>query len=399
MDEKSFLLAQLRALLEQLDWAESSLIVAEIKPSIRKAASVGFANLFKQRRSELTHLQRLVSKGSTFGGSWKSLQDSRGSCGELFEECLGFLGGAMLRSAHKENDICDIADALLVGLSHKTLSPWPGITLPAKDHFFTDTTGLIGLSFPDYGIWNLPIAVHELGHFIGPKIGDGMGGVPFYDLLKQQFQDNLMRDDLEQLSGEEVDRQLSHLRELFSDLFAVHALGPAYACSCILLRLDPQDDNACEDGETHPSHGKRVHIILRGLEQASKTTDGEPYKKIINNLRVLWEWNLKRAGHEKCIDQKEIPPLNSLLLRLYPMLAKFAPTVQYQGWDRAVELSKGLSLDREPEALLKEEDAISDVLNAVWLWRLGKTVENSNTVHQVNLEAIALCREIIRRAP
>jgi hypothetical protein len=409
MDEKNLLLAQLRALLDQLAWAESSLATDKIEPSIRQAASVGFAGLFRRRRSELTHLQTSVSKRSTFADSWNQLRKSSASCGELFEECRGFLGGAMLRSPPREKNICDIADALLVGLSRETRSPWPGVTLPAKEHFFTETTGLIGLPFPDYGIWNLPIAVHELGHFIAPRIPEGsIGdedsvspqlGFPFQDLLRQNLQDNLIKDEAEQLSGEKVAQKISYLRELFSDLFAVYALGPAYACSCILLRFDPQDDTACEDGDTHPSHGKRVHTILRGLREMSNTTEGDPYEKIINNLKVLWDWNLKRAGHEKCLDEKEIPPSNALFFRFYALLTKFAPTVQYLGWDRAVELSKGLALDRKPEALLKETDAISDVLNAAWLWRLRQTVENSNTVHEVNVESIALCREIIRRAP
>lgn len=396
MDEKSLLLAQVRALLEQLDWAESSLRTARIEPRISAAASIGFAVLFKRRRNELTRLQELIPKNATYTGSWKQLQSFSSSCGELFKECLGFLGGAMLRSAHEENDICEIADALLVELSRKTPIEWKGVTMLAEAHFFTETTGLIRLPFPDYGIWNLPIAVHELGHFIGPRISDGQGDSPFQVLL-QKVRNDVMKVEPGELSGDEVGRQLSHLRELFSDLFAVYAAGPAYACSCILLRFDPQDFTACEDGETHPSHGKRVHFILKGLDQMSRTTEGGPYARIINNLKVLWEWNLKRAGHEKCLDEKTIPSLNYQLFELYPILATFVPTVQYEGWNRAVELSSGLSLSREPAELLKDEDAIADVLNAAWLWRLRQTVENSNTVHQVNLEAIALCREIIRR--
>ncbi|HXI23920.1 MAG TPA: hypothetical protein VNG71_08585 [Pyrinomonadaceae bacterium] len=386
LDEKSLILVHVRALLEQLDWAESSLRTTGIEPRIMEAARVGFAVLFKQRRNELTRMQASIAKGAIQADAWKQLRTFRRSCAELFKECLEFLGGAMLRAAHKKDDICEIADALLIELSRNTPIQWKGVTLLAEANFFTETTGLIRLPFPDYGIWNLPIAVHELGHFIGPRIPDGMGGFPF-----QALQQNVPAS----LSVKGVEQEKSHLRELFSDLFATYALGPAYACSCILLRFDPQDATACEDSETHPSHAKRVHFILKALDQMSKTTEGWPYANMIDHLQALWDRILTRAGHEKCLDEKKIPPLNYQLFELYPILAKFVPTVQYDGWDRAVALSNELSLGRKPAALLQAEDTIADVLNAAWLWRLRQNVENSNTVHQVNLEAIALCREVI----
>lgn len=375
MDERSLLLAQVSALLQQLFWAESSLKTDKIEPRISQAASIGFEVLFDRRRTELTNLQKSIPRNPPYAGSWEQLRRYRRSCGELFQECLGFLGGAMLRSV-QENDICEIADALLVELSRKTSVVWSRVTILAEANFFTETTGLIRLPFPDYGIWNLPVAVHELGHFIGPRISDETGTSPFQTRLGSITEE----------------RDKSHLRELFADLFAVYALGPAYAFSCILLRFDPLDATACEDGETHPSHGKRVHFILKALEQ----TNGNPYRRIIKNLKVLWEWNLNRAGHEICVDPNQIPSLNYQLFELYPILTRFLSTVQYKGWRRAVELSRRFPLNGNAEEVLEDTDEISDVLNAAWLWRLQQNIENSNTLHEVNLQAIALCRGIIR---
>src|SRR5690242_8696257 len=115
MDEKSVLLAQARALLQQLDWAETSLRSARIDKKISLAASNGFADLFKQRRDDLNNFELLLSRGEASAGRWSELQRHSTSCGELFKECLGFLGGALLRSenANKDNDVCEIADALL----------------------------------------------------------------------------------------------------------------------------------------------------------------------------------------------------------------------------------------------------------------------------------------------
>lgn len=391
MDEKSLLLAQVRFLLDQLDWAESSLGTSKVAPRIRDAAKLGFAVLFKQRRDELTRLQKSLSTTGANAYFSQQLHRHRSLCENLFEECRGFLGGAMLRNATKDNDVCDLADALLTGLSDKTRSAWPGVTLLVQEHFFTEVTGLIGLPFPDYGIWNLPIAVHELGHFIGPRIPDGMGNFPFQDLLQQNGS-----ADTNGQSSSGRNHELSHRRELFSDLFAVYATGPAYACSCILIRFDPQDNAAREDGETHPSHSKRVHFMLRGLEEINKTIDGMPYQRIIATLRAFWESSMKLAGDEPGLDVSKIPALTSELLTLYPLLTKFVPSAQYGGWNRAVEMSREFPLALKPAAILKPTDEISDVLNAAWLWRLQQPVENLNILRQVNRDASALCREMIR---
>lgn len=401
MDEKSLLLAKVDALLEQLAWAESSLTNAKLEKHVQDAAKIGFAMLFDNRRKELTQLRNSIQKISSYGGTWAKLQSTSTSCKELFEECLGFLGGAMLRDAHKQNDICEIADALLRELGRKSIE-WSRVTLLAEAHFFTETTGLIRLPFPDYGIWNLPIAAHEFGHFVGPRISDGRRKRPFQACL-----DGIEKNySLEELSNEQraekqaqMEREVSHLREIFSDLFAVYSLGPAYACSCIVLLFDPQDVTACQDSKTHPSHRKRVHFILAVLKQMSKATAGNPYRKIIPMLKDLWERNLKSAENEKCSVQEDLAPLNYKLLELYPIVTKFIPQVQYSGWNRAIELSNAFPLNGKSAGILKKGYSIADVLNAVWIWRLLETIENRNTVHKVNLDGTALCRQIMQRSP
>lgn len=388
MDERALLLAKIDALAQQLNWAESSLKNAKVEPRFSDAASVGFAVLLDQRRKELSHLRKSIPQTVTYSGSWQQLRSVSDSCREFFKETLEFLGGAMLRNLHAQNDICEIADVLLERLSKKTEIEWKRVTLLAESHFFTETTGLIRLPFPDYGIWNLPISVHELGHFIGPRIPDRKGGFPFQTRLtaiEKKYEE-------EQGSEEEMAQEISHLREFFSDLFAIYALGPSYACSCILLSWDPQDDTACEDGETHPSHAKRVHFILRALKEMSKTTDGDPYHNFANNLGKLWQRNLTSAGRVTCLKQKSIPPLDYLLFELFPILDQFIPTLRYAGWKRAVELSGEFPLKSKMAKVMARKYEIPDVLNAVWLWRLRQKPENTNLVRKVNLEAIALCR-------
>jgi len=382
MDERSLLLSKVDALLEQLDWAQSSLSRARLEPQISDAASTGFKRLFHKRREELTQLRRSLENAEPHGSVWNELNRYSTSCRELFQECLGFLGGAMLRDINKEDDICEVADALLKELSIKAAVQWGGVSVLAESHFYTETTGLVRLRFPDYGIWTLPIAVHELGHFVGPRISDG-AGFPF-------------RARLDSMKNYGQDQEISHTEELFSDLFAVYALGPAYACACIVLSFDPEDDLICEDGLTHPSHAKRVCFILEALEQMSKTEDNI-YQGVIQVLRGLWERILKTAEHDNCLDRTSIPALKYQLQELYPIVSPFKLTLRYNGWKRAADLSEELPLEGDAAGVLKKNNSLADVLNAVWIWRLQQTADNSNSVHRVNKDAISLCREIMVR--
>lgn len=401
MDEHALIRAQVRALAQQIDWAEARLGEAKIDPRISEAAKNGFGVLFAQRRNELKNMQRPGSPLQASPYSWKQLRNINLRCGELFQECIGFLGGALIRTGQKERqeeDICELADALLSELNGKLPKTvnWAGVTLLAEANFFTETTGLVRLPFPDYGIWNLPIAVHELGHFVGPRVPDGVGGFPFEAILRKKEQDNSKQEGPAQLSPAALAQQVSHLKELFSDIFAAYALGPAYACSCLLLRFNPQDDAACEDNATHPSQAKRAHAILKTLEQTSRGITGDPYKKIIANLSALWATNLQAAGQLQHLMPDEIGPFEYELRPLYNVVAKFLSTVRYAGWERAAELRA--ALDSEPAAAaaaLQPGDTIADVLNAAWLLRLSQDKENSSQVLRVQARAAALCRQIM----
>lgn len=412
MDEGSLMLAHLHALNQQLDWAEATLKQAQIEPRIKDAAKNGFARLFTKRRDELKQIKSDISVDGASPHTWKQLGRSGRRCGELFRECLGFLGSAMIRSEiitsqgskpvirAKKDEICEIADALLCELNKalpETIN-WRGVTLLAEGNFFTETTGLIRLPFPDYGIWNLPISAHELGHYVGPRMLDGHGASPYHSLLDEKKTENSLKETTARLSEEELEQELSHVKEFFSDLFAVYALGPAYVCSCMLLRFNPGDDEvACEDSKTHPSYAKRVQFILDVLEQMDKSEQSTKYCKIRATLKESWEKNLKVAGREPCLDKSDIDRLKFLLSTLYPMVNDYLSTIKYQGWLRALELRDEFMADKDPARLLGPDHTLADVLNAAWLWRLLQDKESDYLVQQGHVRATELCREIIRR--
>jgi len=380
MDERSLMLAHLHALNQQLNWAEATLKHAPIEPRIWGAAKNGFDLLFTKRRNELKDMEDDVSRYGASPHTWKQSGRISSRCSELFRECLGFLGSAMIRTEiicsqgkpvarAKKGEICEIADALLCELNEdlpETIN-WRGVTLLAEGNFFTETTGLIRLPFPDFGIWNLPISAHELGHYVGPRILDSYGTSPYHSLLDQKKTENSLKEPPARLSEEELEQELSHVKEFFSDLFAVYALGPAYAYSCMLLRFNPGDDLACEDSETHPSYAKRVKFILDALEQMDKSEQFPKYGKIRETLKQSWETNLKVAGRQPCLDNNDIDSLNFLFSKLYLIVDGHLSTVKYQGWTRALDLRDEFMADKDPAKLLAADYTLADVLNAAWL--------------------------------
>lgn len=395
MDEGFLILGHLDALIQQLKWAESALLNAEIDSRIKNAATPGFAGLFELRRVELTTMRADVVQEGASVNAWKQLHSKSRLCSELFSEELGFLGSALVRGQQAGvDDICEIADALLYELNRKDphMIGWGGVTLLAEGNFYTETTGLIRLPFPDYGIWNLPISAHELGHFVGRRIPD------FQVLLQERKREHLAKELPAEESAKQLLRQDSHLKELFSDLFGLYTLGPAYACSCILLRFGPADGSACKDNDTHPSHARRVYFILEALDQMSKTETGQPYGKIKARLESLWATILKTAGNGDCLEIKDRQPLFQLLFELYTIINKHLSSTRWRGWRRANELRHVFLSEAKPANVLGPKHTIADVLNAAWLWRLGLAEETAHVVQKGHRRGVEMCREIMQRS-
>ncbi|HMG74252.1 MAG TPA: hypothetical protein VK582_12190 [Pyrinomonadaceae bacterium] len=400
MDEGFLIAGHIDALIQQLKWAEAMLLNADIESRIKGAATSGFAVLFERRRVELTKMRVDVVQEGASVNAWKQLYSKGRLCSELFSEELGFLGSALVRGQQAGvDDICEVADAFLYELNRKlprTIG-WGGVTLLAEGNFYTETTGLIRLPFPDYGIWNLPISAHELGHFVGPRITDGIGGFPFQILLQEREREHLAKKLPAEESAKQLSRQVSHLKELLSDLFGVYTLGPAYACSCILLRFNPADVAACKDSDTHPSHAKRVFFILEALGQMSEPESGQPYGRIKARLESLWATILKTAGNGDCLEMND-QPLSHLLFELYTIINKHLSSGRWGGWKRANKLRHVFLSEAKAANLLAPDHTIADVLNAAWLWRLGLDEESPQLVHKGHRRAVEMCREIMLRS-
>ena len=387
MNERGILLAQIDTLLQQLQSAQETLGANQIHEGCREAAKYRFANLITEARNELTAAKENVSDvpdDYDLSGYWQQLSDHKRKCGDLFKESLNFFGGALLRSIERIDGLCKVADALLLQLSKQAGVEWNRFTILAEGSFFTEATGIIRLPFPDYSIWNLPVAVHELGHYVGPRIVKSDGTYPF-QIKRQQIVASYT-------DAAEAERQKSFWQEDFSDLFAIYAIGPAYACACLVTAFSPTDGTACKDGREHPAHAKRAYLMLEMLRGIGQNQ----YANLAKHLTDLWKRNLKAAGHTTCLQEADLPQLDNRVAEIYSILA-LAPSVEYKDWTRASELADGLKANKSVGQLTKSTDSIADVLNAAWLWRINQANVSDTQLQIIDDKAIAMCRNIMDR--
>src|SRR5262249_16861778 len=176
------------------------------------------------------------------------------------------------------------------------LSPYYFLVHGMDDTFTKTRVRIIRLRFPEWRIWDLPLAAHELGHVVigenleseeKPENADQRILTPFI----QRQRASLVRQDpgfkqmsMKRRSGVQQAAQWaeSRIHEFLADAFATYTMGPAYACSAILLRLHPLID--AKDGR--PSDAQRAHVILsmlKWMNDKAPITD-PPYISIISRL-------------------------------------------------------------------------------------------------------------------
>jgi hypothetical protein len=388
MNARAILLAQIQTLLRQLESAQESLNAEQIGEGLRQAAEYRFTNLINEARTGLQSDRCYIEDvpdDYDLSEYWRRLTKQKEKCAALFQECLNFLGGALLRNIERIDQLCQIADRLLFELSRRAGIEWNRSTILAEGNFFTEATGIIRLPFPDYSIWNLPVAVHELGHYVGPRINKPDGSFP--------FQEKLQAIKVAYTNPAQAEKEKSFWQEEFSDVFATYAVGPAYVCSCLVAAFSPADTSACDDGKSHPAYTKRAYLMLEMLKGMSNSNHNQ-YDNIVMYLTDLWERTLKAGGRAGSWDTTIRSQLDSRLLELYSIVT-LASSVEYKAWTRASELAAGLKANQSVAQLAKPEDRIADVLNAAWLWRISESKVSDSQLESVDAKAITMCRNIM----
>jgi hypothetical protein len=380
------LLDRIDALDRDLRAARDRLQAEEIPPSIQARLGSELFDSVDDVLSKLT-ATRLTAENLPAGATpeeqsriktaWIAFDGLRVEGERQLGEVLSLLQGARMRGQMAQHAVlAEIADRLLDELSSKLQAiAWKRFTFEAEGEAFAGNTHVIRLHFPMQDIWNLPVAVHEFGHFLASQIRVPKEAVTLVNVLG---------------SGDEVtrDKRWYYLQEFFADAVAAYAIGPAYGYSCLLVRFNPVRA-WLETDQFHPPDAWRAELILQILDRMNREPDDVEAKFTgpAEVLRELWSASLVAAGRSTEMPAKVMQDLTSLADEIYGLILK--PGARHLRYNTMAKARK-LVLLGGAAAALPQPLALADLLNAAWRARLASGARASD----VNRAFIALCGKL-----
>ncbi len=333
-----------------------------IEPELRGRVGTRLTTALRLREIETRELLGAIETGTAPVDPWTELYRLQLACDELFEETLSLLEGAALRAARLDDGYCGIADALLDEIGELTPVAWDSFTVLGTEEIYVRSTRVISVRFPSRSFWDLPVVVHEYGHFAGPAVTVDGGARTVHPL----------EDQLQRTRRARSDAHWPWLHEVFADAFATYVLGPAYGLACALDRFDPA---AARDGTpTHPPPNLRIAAIVAVLDRQNPD---RRYDHVLHTLRTAWSGATAEAGTSEPAALTD--PYGSWLDDCMTFLTGHLAEARYgTGWWSAQELAHGLGGDEYGEAphLVPGPAAghrMRDIVNAGWLARIGTT--------------------------
>lgn len=376
MEQPTLVQLQLSELRQELIQAEAMLGQIDTGDDRSRARVMPrFQQELRTLRDALTRL------AETAGGDTdrKPYQQLRQNTNELRGELLAFAQGVLLRETKLDGGLCEVAEQLVDEL---TSNPdWHGrVVVPGEQEVIGDM--VIRIRTSQRSIWRLPLAAHELGHFIGPRIE-----VPHRDGRYRGFDHpvaKLLDIEREDHGG---DLAWSHLNETFADVFATYTMGAAFAASLILLELTPEHAYTM----THPADAKRVDIVLQILSRMDDAQRyGSPYLHTVTQLRKWWDSAITAVGGEP---NRTGPDSGRHADDIYDLLVRELPNDAHAVTTGTYRIENLLANPTAPiEA--HDGDRVVDVLTAAWRIRL-RDGPGLSQPDRVGERALQLCRAIL----
>ncbi len=325
--------------------------------------------------------------------SWELLRNLEQDTARLARETLAFVGGASVRSAQLDARLCTLAD-VLVRTAAIVLRLAPTLTIPAPSEYLDLMSDVIRIRFPGGSIWDLPVTLHEFGHFAVSRIGAGRQA----GLLIQPIID----------ADSDMPYRRNFAQELFADTFATYVAGPAYALTCLRLRFAPAYAHQ-DQKPTHPAVSTRaeaIFTVLYHLLAMTSTRYREDLELITSDIRSSWEGLL-----ESCSELTHPPEENreyaiALTRKFVQVLDTEVPVVRYNQTNRAYILSAALPDSSTTPVTLREGDSIVTLLNAAWIARRRieqadkspeLTANRTTAIESVETNTIRLMERVVAR--
>ncbi len=368
---------RLATLRRTLDRARAAIPVVEgLDPTLKERLANRIDRRIDEVRADLANIDR--NDGATY--------NRRISAGdELVEETLAFLAAAGARRIGLDQGVTNLAMNWLDWLSDTAELPHVAVVIPAVTEFTGMVSSVVRLRVPLDGVWGLPVAVHEYGHFVAANLtrreeveATVRTVIPVEDLLHHAA------------TTAELPLLYSHGHELFADAFAAAAAGPAYSHYCLRYRFVPSA--AQETTATHPSAVRRVRIQLAVLSMLAEDDPSGYLSADVSALRERWHADLAAVGvpQEVPADPK-LDQLESDIVSLV-LEDRMLKRLRYSDHLSACALAEAglLAAGRPP---------VAQIVNAAWCARakIERDVDDAERVTSMLIDVAELTSALLER--
>lgn len=363
---------------------------------------------------EMGRLKKDITGLSNQGvDNWEIYNNAYSKSHKLFNQWVELIGGMAIRKENLDDKICAIADDIIHLCKVSTSKDWSGLVIPSdKSEIKHSLIRIIRLRFKDWTIWTLPLNAHEYGHIWLNGPHETNTALPKFiedmtielNNLDTRFKPLLVNTNKSIPEKEIVEKAKNYLLELMADTFATYLMGPSYACSAIMLHLNP---NISKHGSSSPSGPERASIILGTLEKMNNVDLIKPYEDLHQKLKEGWDIALQFANPHNNVTIPDYLPLLGdsiysfyddvlgLKYNKYPKSSDSLKTVQSLIYDWKIDLKN----QKSKLSTNAENMQIIDVLNAGWMCRIDYPSINDSDVKKIEIATKEMCSNILKNRP
>ncbi len=253
--------------------------------------------------------------------------------------------------------------------------------------------------FPDWSLWTVPLVVHEYAAVMTEVEGILRDYVRSVSTAWVLAHPQAWSEEADELST----RASGYARVLLADAFATFAMGPAYACPAVLLRLDP----AVGGYRYRPSDATRARVVL-GVLEAMDTPAFGAYRSMLDSLHNQWQTMSGlsvRPPVDELGDMLSAADVADYLHRRfkhkksgYPAMGRGEAGKWSTTWKDALRNRRDPVVPQDVKG-----HSLRDALNAIWDTRVwindgaGEPAVNDLWVGQVEAVGKQLCAQLVPR--
>jgi hypothetical protein len=355
--------------------------------------------------------------------AWRLYTKIQADSEQIFRECLELLGGLALRDRINEEHLCKFADGLIKELS-SAVGRMSRFTIPVLDESLSSTLRRVAtVRFPEWHMWTLPLVAYEYAEALIEEnyaklreLASQLANEAAVSVSPTKFSADAKPERSQAAS--EQDNLCGHLERKFhvllADALATYTTGPAYACSALVLRLNP----LASGDDSRPSDEERAAMIL-GVLRAMGWQARPSFDEVAERLGNYWQESVatvRRSAPDRGEGAVLRAPLD--LDRVMPRLhhAFFRPKMAFsaddwltaQTWSMGwIQQIKAQKKDLSEPSGVGPEHRLRDALNACWHCRIETTAELEPTeleaaedlVEKIARVGRRLCMTIMEQPP